>query len=70
MDTRIPDRARKGREAVSNDRSTRFTALQRERIDDGWAGARPVADVPADPAATPADDGLHDGPRPAHSDRR
>ena len=38
MTERLPDRARKGRGAVSNDRSARFTALQRERTDDGWAG--------------------------------
>ncbi|MDZ7714495.1 MAG: hypothetical protein U5L06_16035 [Rhodovibrio sp.] len=55
MDTRIPDSARKGRGAVSNDRSTRFTALQRERTDDGWAGARSAAGACPDAADAPAD---------------
>ena len=70
MDERIPDRARKGRGAVSNDRSGRFTALQRERTDDGWAGARSAAaPTRADVADSPADDlasdaGTLEGPSP------
>ncbi|MDZ7714359.1 MAG: hypothetical protein U5L06_15285 [Rhodovibrio sp.] len=61
MDTRIPDTARKGRGAVSNDRSTRFTALQRERTDDGWAGARSANGACPDAADAPADDFGPDG---------
>jgi DNA repair photolyase len=39
-DIRIPDRARKGRGAVSN-RAGRFEAATRQAEDDGWAGSRP-----------------------------
>ncbi|MBK1696922.1 PA0069 family radical SAM protein [Rhodovibrio salinarum] len=63
MDTPIPERARKGRGAVSNARSTRFTALQRERTDDGWAGARTPSSAAPDTADAPAD-ADHDGPGP------
>ena len=67
MDTRIPDRARKGRGAVSNDRSTRFTALRRERTDDGWAGARSAGSACDDAADAPADDDRLVGPGPRTS---
>jgi DNA repair photolyase len=64
MDERIPDEARKGRGAVSNDRSSRFTALQRERTDDGWAGTRSALGAGADAADAPADDDALEGPGP------
>ncbi|MBK1671106.1 radical SAM protein [Rhodovibrio sodomensis] len=64
MDERIPDRARRGRGAVSNHRSSRFTALQRERTDDGWAGARSAQGACGDAADAPADDDALEGPSP------
>jgi DNA repair photolyase len=38
--------------------------LQRERTDDGWAGARPAAGARADAADAPADDDTVEGPAP------
>ncbi|RDD61118.1 PA0069 family radical SAM protein [Ferruginivarius sediminum] len=39
MDEKLRDRAKKGRGAVANDASARFTALQRSYGDDGWGSA-------------------------------
>lgn len=50
MDGKLPDRARKGRGAVSNDASERFTALRREYTDDGWDA--PADEARAGPATT------------------
>ena len=62
MDERLPDRPHKGRGAVSNDRSSRFTALRRERTDDGWAASQLSArhGAPADIEPTRADIGSAD----------
>jgi DNA repair photolyase len=67
MNARMPDKPRKGRGAVSNDRSRRFTALAYERTDDGWASrstAAPVAAQSADPGPgeAPWDDPYDDPP--------